>query len=662
MNAAADTPRWEPSPRIQKLYDDHAQATASVGAERALHYTHFYKKLASPDASSLLLNAESLAYHLEHRSIEIHQGELIVGTHTEHRIGAICHAEKAGAAMLEDLLQFETRDVNPLALAPGMKWQLLRKVVPYWLNRNLAMRAFSLRKKVKYASEQLSATHFVINEAAGVAHFLPDYAQLVTLGTHGLRAKIEDRLDRGDLPEQGREYLEASLLALDAVERFSDRYCDEAKRIGRDDIARVLEWVPRNPPRDLREALQLIWFFQLIIQIESIDQGISLGRMDQYLYPIYRDQKNRGEIDDDEARELFAAFCLKLSEVIPLFSRRTTEYYAGLPSGQALTIGGVDENGDDASNELSYLLLDVMEGFKTRQPNWHARISRNSDPEYIRRVVSVVAGGGGSPALYNDDVIMPAMVERGVAKQKVWNYATVGCVEPALSGESFTSSDAAIFNLAIAMEWLFAGGQRLVQGESRERPWLAEIRSLDELIDKLEVQTRDRLSNMKTSLDAIERSGAEHFPTPFSSLTIGGCIENATDSTRGGAWYNASGIQAVGVADLANSLAMIDELVFERELYTLEQIANACATNFEGQELLLARARKISGFGNDEPRVDALAGRVALLFDRCVSDHTNTRGGSWMPGFYSMTCHQGFGRGMAAMPSGRLAGEPLADG
>ncbi len=564
--------------------------------------------------------------------------------------------------MLEDVMSFETRDVNPLALAPGMKWTLLRKVIPFWLNRSLPMRAFSLRKKLKYAGEQLNALHFVINEAAGVAHFLPDYTSLVQLGTRGLRTRIEERLARGELPHDGKEYLEASLLVLDSVERFADRYRAEAERLGRDDLVRVLERVPRDPPQTLREALQLIWLFQLVIQIESVDQGISLGRMEQYLYPLYREQISRGEINDDEVRELFAAFCIKLSEVIPLFSRRATEYYAGLPSGQALTIGGVDAEGNDAANRLSFLLLDVMEGFKTRQPNWHARIADVSSPEFVRRVSQVISSGGGSPALYNDDVIMPAMVLRGNASEKVWNYATVGCVEPALSRESFTSSDAAIFNLAVAMEWLFGNGQPLAKDSRRERPWLREIHSLDELLDKLETQTSERIGQLKTSLDAIERAGAEYYPTPFSSLTIGGCIENAIDSTRGGAWFNATGIQAVGVADLANSLAVIDELVFKKGLYNLEEIANACATDFKNQELMLARARKITAFGNDDPRVDELANRVALLFDRCVSQHSNTRGGRWMPGYYSMTCHQGFGQRMAAMPSGRLAGRPLADG
>jgi formate C-acetyltransferase len=647
---------------VHKLYADHSRCRAAIGVERALHYTEYYKKLASPDATALRRSAESLAYHLDQRSIRIHDDELIVGTHTEHRIGAICHIEKAGAAMLEDLLSFETRDVNPLAIAPGVKWTLLRKVVPYWLNRNLAMRAFPLREKVRYAGDQLNAVHFVINEAAGIAHFLPNYEELIRLGTRGLRVKIEARQARESLPSEARDYLDASLLVLGAIERFADRHRVEAERLGRDDIARVLERVPRDPPRDLREALQLIWLFQLVIQIESVDQGISLGRMDQYLFPLYCELKSRGAIGDDQVRELFAAFCIKLSEVIPLFSRRATEYYAGLPSGQALTIGGVDAKGGDAANELSFLLLDVMEGFKTRQPNWHARISQVSSPAFVRRVVEVVAGGGGSPALYNDDVIMPAMVLRDNAEEKVWNYATVGCVEPALSCESFTSSDAAIFNLALAMEWLLAGRRRLEKDKFRERPWLREIHGLDDLLVELEEQTAERIEQLKSSLDAIERASAEYYPTPFSSLLIGGCIENATDSTRGGAWYNASGIQAVGVADLANSLAVIDELVFQKGLYELEDIANACATNFEGQELMLARARKIAAFGNDDPRVDELADRVALLFDRCISRHTNTRGGRWMPGFYSMTCHQGFGQRMAAMPSGRLAGRPLADG
>jgi len=633
-----------------------------VGAERAIHYTEFYKNEARRYPSAHQRNAHSLAYHLRHRSIRIYENELIVGTHTEHRIGAICQIERAGVAMLEDLFRFEKRAVNPLAIDPKARWMLLSSAIPYWLHRNVAMQSFSLLRGIRFAQEQLSGTWFTVNEAGGIAHFLPDYESIIELGTEGLRARVIARQAQGGLTEAQRDFLDASLVALGAIEMFADRYRAEAESQGRADLVALLERSPRKPANSLHEALQTIWFFQLLVQTESLDQGISLGRMDQYLYPLYLRETTRGDFDPFELRDLLAAFCLKLSEVIPLFSSRATKLFSGLPSGQALTIGGLDENGNDASNELTFAFLDVMDCFKTRQPNWHARISENSKPDYVRRVVSVLANGGGSPALYNDDVIMPAMTNRGVDPAKVWNYATVGCVEPALSKESFTSSDAALFNLAINLELVLGGGKRLRKSNDERRPWLSGIESMDELFGLFEKQTAEKLAYLKERLDAIEKANAELFPTPYSSLTIMACVDCATDLSSGGAPYNASGIQAVGVADVADSLAVIEQLVFIDEKYTLEELANACACNFEGYEFLRAQARKVPKFGNDDERVDRWANRVTAMFDRLVSAYTNTRGGKWMPGFYSMTCHQGFGENTAALPSGRLAGKPLADG
>ncbi len=443
---------------------------------------------------------------------------------------------------------------------------------------------------------------------------------------------------------------------------FADGYRAEAKAIGRSDLVELLTVSPRKPAGSLAEALQTIWFFQMIVQMESLDQGISLGRMDQYLYPLYLKERERSDFTPAGVRELIGAFCLKLSEVIPLFSTRATKMFSGLPSGQALTIGGIGPDNEDVSNELSYAFLDVMDCLPTRQPNWHARISKYSKPEFVSKVTAVVANGGGSPALYNDDVIMPAMVARGVPAEKVWNYATVGCVEPALQKESFTSSDAALFNLAINLELVLGGGERLTDRRIKKRPWLSAIGSMEELFTLLEEQTGDKLEDLKECLDAVEGVNGKEFPTPYSSLTILGCIDNAKDLSRGGAPYNASGVQAVGVADVANSLAVIEQLVFNKKVYTLEEIANVCASNFEGQELLRARAEKTAKFGNDNQDVDRWARRVTAMFDKLVSRYTNSRGGKWMPGFYSMTCHQAFGGQTAALPSGRLAGRPLADG
>lgn len=623
----------------------------ALGAERAIHYTEFYK--ASEEPSAALRKAKALADHLARRSIRIYDGEIFAGHHTEHRIGAICHVELAGFAMLEDIFRFETRPTNPLRVDPEARRTLVRSVMPYWLARNLTAKAFPFRKRVRYFREQSAGARYVINEAGGIAHFLPDFGGVIAQGTDGLRARVERRLKTPGLLQCQRDQLAANLISLGALEDFSDRYLQLAKEIGRSDIADVLSNVPRRPASNLREALQTIWLFQMAIQIESLDQGISLGRMDQYLYPLYLKDVSRGAFDPCVFRDMVCAFCLKLSEIVPLFSRRLTEMFGGLPTGQALTIGGIGPNGEDASNELTFLLLDVIDAFKTRQPNWHARLSSTSDEAYVRRVFEVIGRGGGSPALYNDDVIMPSLGKRFDAGGRLWNYATVGCVEPALPGASYTSSDAAIFNFAHILETALA---------PRRKSRLTAIESMAELLAVLEETLRAEVRSLKNDLDAIERSNRENHPVPLASLTVEGCVESARDLTAGGARFNASGIQAVGIADLANSLAAIEDLVFERHEIALPRLAEACAQNFKRDPALKARLAGLEKFGNDNGRADRLAREMTDIFDRVISGHVNTRGGRWMPGIYSMTCHRSMGGKTGALPSGRGRGDALADG
>lgn len=646
---------WEPSALVMKLASDHNNSTPSLGAERAIHYTEHYKNTGKTSAA--MTKAGALAWHLQNRTLNIHDNELIVGSHTEHRIGAICHVELAGYAMLEDLFRFEKRKVNPLGVDPTAKRKLMRSVIPYWLTRNLAMKAFPLRDRMKYLGNQSKAKEFTINEAGGIAHFLPDYGTIINLGTDGLRAQIDKRILDPDLSDCQREQLAANLIALGALETFVDRYRDLAQELGRADIAQLLANIPRQPASSLHEAVQMIWFFQMVIQIESIDQGISLGRMDQYLYPLYLREKASGRFNEQHFKDVFCAFCLKLSEVIPLFSERITPMFAGLPNGQALTIGGCDSAGNDASNELTFMLLDVLDKFKTRQPNWHARLSSKSREDYSNRVFEVIAKGGGSPALYNDDVIMPSLAGRFDAKQHLWNYATVGCVEPALSGISFSSTDAAIFNYALVLETVLL--RDILQPKDKKAE---PVCTMEDLIGAIESELRSQTGRLKTWLDGIEQANRNYHPVPFSSMTVKGCIENAKDLTDGGADYNASGIQAVGLADLGNALAAIDALVFDRQEMTLEALALACKNNFSQEPSLKARLSTVCKFGNDDPRVDHYTREMVTLFDNVISEQVNTRGGPWIPGAYSMTCHQSMGRQMAAFPSGRSKGEALADG
>lgn len=651
--------KWRPSSVIMKLLADHNASIPSLGAERAIHYTQFYKKQAHNYPSAAIRKAKALGYHLEQRKIHIHDGEIIVGSHTEHRIGAICTVELAGCMALEEITQLEQRKTNPLRVDPAVRSELEESVIPYWSTRSLPIEALSSTTHGAEIFEHMMAAHFTLNEVGGIAHFLPDYQSLIQTGTEGLRARIFERLEDSRLTQEQHDQLDASLIAIDALEHFSDRYMQLAQESNSVDIAATLAQTPRKPANNLRQALQMIWLFQMVIQIESIDQGISLGRMDQYLYPLYLKEVAEGTFDAGAFRDMFCAFCLKLSEIIPLFSEQGTEFFAGLPSGQALTLGGLNENGKDASNELTFLLLDVINQFKTRQPNWHARWSEKSGVAYTRRLFEIIGRGGGSPALYNDDVIMPSMAKRFDAPDQLWNYATVGCVEPALPGISFTSSDAAIFNFARVLEKLMA---QFLDDTDLVRQKSETIDTMDDLISELETELRLGIAELKTGVDLLEATNRESHPVPFSSLTVQGCIEKAQDLSAGGALYNASGIQGVGVADLANSLAAIETFVFERKELTLAELARVCATNFEGREDLKARLSGVEKFGNDSSRVDRYAQDMVAMFDRIISEQTNTRGGFWMPGFYSMTCHQAMGRNISALPSGRLKSQPLADG
>jgi len=657
------TTNWSPSELILKLRRDHASAQPALGAERAIHYTEFFKKEARHYKDPHIRLAKAFADHLERRAIRIFDGEIFIGSHTEHRIGAICYPELAGSFMLEDLGRFEKRKTNPLHVDRKHKRKLLLGVMPYWFTRNIVMKAFSFINRIRYSVDQLSATSFIINEAGGVAHFVPAYDELLRLGTAGIKEQIAARKNTSGISPVQLNFLESAHIAVEALEKFAARYRSEAERIGRQDMADMLGRIPVQPATNIREALQTIWLYQALIQIESLDQGISPGRLDQILCPYYLREKDAGTFDADEFRDLLCAFCLKLSEVIPLFSDRLTRYYSGLPTGQAVIIGGLDAQGNCAANELTYLILDVIEKFQVRQPNWHARIGQRSDKRYVDRVMQVVAQGGGSPALYNDDVIMPALEKHHLDGGEGWNYATVGCVEPAIGGKSFTSTDAAIFNVALSVNNIlkkYEGG--LISGIKNIFRKKHVPAAIEELIAEIETDLSKRLNHLHFCLSSIERSHQKHHPTPFSSITIRGCIESATDCVSGGALINGSGIQAVGLADLADSVAALDDLVFQTKRYTLREIAGLCRKNFKSAEAALARVRREAKFGNDNAAVDKYAARFAQMFHDLIVQKHNTRGGRWTPGLYSMTCHRAFGSHMAALPSGRLKGASLADG
>jgi len=322
----------------------------------------------------------------------------------------------------------------------------------------------------------------------------------------------------------------------------------------------------------------------------------------------------------------------------------------------------MDREGKDAVNDLTYLFLDVMEESGLRDPNYQARIHAGSPDSYLRRVADVARKGNGVPALFNDEAATASLVAHGYPVEEARNYGVVGCVELALPGKSFLSTDAALFNLPLCLELALNRGRRLKgrQQVGAATPDSASFTSIDQVIEAFRAQVEHMVARMIGDLQVIEKGNSDYHPTPFSSLLVDGCLESGQDVTGGGALYNSSGIQGVGVADMADSLAALDEVVFQRHKYTMPQVLKALRDDFASAPEVRAELLKAPKYGNDHTLPDDYANLVVRSFHSALARHRNTRGGSYVPGFYSVTCHVAFGQRVGALPSGRRAGEPFA--
>lgn len=668
-------PELEPSARVQRLRHALMAAAPGVCAERAVLVTEFFKARADRRRPVVQNKAAALAHVLARMTLRIAPDELLVGCFSSHRVGGSLYPELHGVAMLEDLLRFERREVNPLRIRARDRWRLGAYVAPYWATRFLALRAFPLRRALHYFAEQTHASAYLINEAGGIAHLIPDYETLVSRGTQGLRAqahRVAARLPAGDA---GLDFLAAVEIACAGLEAYAARCAAEAERLAGAEpdparrheleaIAAHCRRVPREPARTFAEALQAILFAQIALNLESLDNGISPGRLDQILWPAYEADLRAARLTRAGAFELLCCFTLKLCELVPVFSARLTRYHGGLMSGQAVIVGGTTRSGADAANELSLLFLDVMDKLRVRQPNYHARIGRASSAAYRRKIAATLARGATSPAIFNDELIVPALRAHGCSEEDARDYATIGCVEPGIPGKSFLSTDAALFNLPLCLELALNRGRRF--GRRRRAgaptPAAAACRDTAELFALFRRQLDHLVARLLADLAAIEAANAAHHPTPLTSALVGGCIDQARDVTQGGAIYNGSGIQGVGAVEVGESLAAIEHVIFERKAATLGEVVAALGRDFAGAAGLREQLRAAPKFGNDDARADVWVAQVIEAFAASLGSRRNARGGAYVPGFYSMTCHEAFGAMVGAMPSGRGAGEPFASG
>jgi len=660
--------------RISCLKRQVQEYERGICSERALLWTEYFKNKANRKKPIIVQMAEALRYVLMNKSVKIYPDELILGNFTSLRVGGIIYPELHGVPVMLDVFKYPKRTVNPLRISRHEQFKLAM-TLPFWQNRFLVAKAFpNLWARARYSIEQLQAKDYYIYEAGGIAHLAPDHEKLIRMGVDEIKKEIEQFRVNHKNPDQDSFY-EAALIAAEALASFGGRYAECAQKLADEekdtmrraellDIAKVCRNVPRHGANTFHEALQSLFFLHIAIFQESMGETICPGRIDQILYPYYLSDLKVGRITPGKARELLAVFCIKLCETIPVFSQAITNLAGGMPSWQVITMGGTDRDGHDATNTLSYMLVDIASELRMRQPNFHARLHHASPPEFKKAIYNVLSDGSNSPALFNDEVIVPAMIGAGYDVHDARDYVAIGCVEPTAPGKTLGSTDAAILNVPLAVELALNEGRRFgsrLRSGAKTMP-VTKMRTMDEVSSAFVTQLEYLIGGLISDLKNIERAHAEYHPTPLTSLFIEGCLDSGTCSTQGGARYNFSGIQGVGMSTAGDSLCAIEHLVFQAKKISLGRLREILVAR-EADPYWFTLMRKAPKFGNNNHQADSWTKFVVSEYVRILKNAgRNTRGGKYLAGIYSNTAHMHFGKHTDALPCGRLRGETFPSG
>jgi len=659
----------EQTPRIILLKEKMLNEPRYVSIEQARIITRIYQEnesLSIPKKRALSLKAA-----LEELEIGVEKEELIVGNRTKGVRYGVVFPESGCSWVNKEFETLPTRPQDKFRIKKEDVKEFKEIIYPYWQDR-------SLEDVIKENyGEEINAIAKVVkinqkDHAQG--HICPDTKTWLELGPKGLMTKAYEKLKNCD--ENQKEFYECTIIVLEGVCHFMMRYHDyiltmlesleddNKKSLQR--VADICANLASRPAQSFHEAVQSLWFLFVVLHMESNASSFSPGRMDQYLYPYYQKDIEKGIISKQEALEILECLWLKFNQIVYLRNQHSAKYFAGFPIGFNIAIGGIDENGCDIYNELSLLLLKAQYHLGLSQPNLSVRLNKNSSHELIQEAIKVVAKGSGMPQFFNDEAIVNSMIkDLGIEEKDARNYAIVGCVELTTHGNNLGWSDAAMFNLNKALELTMNHGKCLLTNEpiGLDLGSIETYESFEDLENAFQKQIDYFIEKMMKAEIVVEKAHQDCLPTAFLSTVIDSCLEKGVDVTRGGAKYNLSGIQMIQIANLADSLAAIKELVYDEKMITRHELLEALQADFKGYEIIQTMLlNKVPKYGNDVKWVDELGAKWAGYFRERMKDYTNYRGGLYHTGMYTVSAHVPMGENVGASPDGRNALTPLADG
>ena len=675
------------SATVTALRENLLNTMPSMCVERARLVTEAYK--AHEFSPTVLRRAHALAHVLENMTIYIQPGEIIVGNQASAPRAAPIFPEYSTDWIGPEIDEFIHRPADQFTVSPQVKRELLEDILPYWQGRTLYDQARASMPPEVWAAQEIGVISGRGNITSGDGHIIVDIPRVLAEGLEVVIAQANRALDALHTTTnmeslRSKAFLEGAVITCQAAIRFAERYAEKAEDLAaaaedpewRAELLQVVEVcrrVPGKPARTFQEAVQAAWFIHLITQIESNGHSFSLGRFDQYTYPYYSADLQAGQINRERALELLEQLWLKLFSVIKIRPWSHTRYGIGYPTYQNVTIGGQTPDGKDATNDLSYIILETIRQTRLTQPNVSARYHSGTPDRFLLECARTIKLGFGMPAMKNDEAIIPALLEKGVSAGDAYNYAIVGCVEAAVPGKwGYRNTGMAFINLLKVLELAYNDGVDPMTGTHLcpGTGTLADFKSFEELYAAFRHQLT-YYTWTHVSFDAIGDLALEEMaPDAFCSALVDDCLARGKTIKQGGAVYDiVSGLQS-GLANVSNALMAIKKTVYEEKSLTAEQIQTALAINFAGLEGEKVRQKLLAApkYGNDIEEVDLLAERILNDYLGIVKPYRTTRNGrgpigcNYAGSTSNISANVPLGQPVCATPDGRRAGEPIAEG
>lgn len=711
------------SPRIQKLIDDLYSKMPEIESDRAVLVTEAYKETEGMPV--ITRRAKALSHILHHIPVTIRDHELIVGSATKAPRGCQTFPEYSFSWLEDEFDTVATRAADPFYISEETKKQL-HEAYQYWggkTNCELASAYMDEQAKKMIDHNVFTPGNYFYN---GVGHICVHYDKVLEIGYEGILQEVKEELAGcnvadGNYGTKGH-FLRAVIESLEAVIDYAHRYSELANQLAAQEtdavrkqellvIAQNCARVPAKGATSFYEACQSFWFVQYLLQTEGSGHSISPGRFDQYMYPYYKKDIEEGKITQEFAQELLDCIWVKLNDLNKVRDAASAEGFSGYGLFQNLIAGGQNEEGVDVTNELSYMCIEASMHVMLPQPSLSVRVWNKSPHDFLIKAAKLTRTGLGVPAYYNDEVIIPSLLNRGLTLEEARNYCIIGCVEPQIMGKTDGWHDAAFFNMCRPLELVFESG--MDQGELLGLPTqdITTMKTFEEFYDAYKKQMIYCIEMLVNADNAIDQAHMERCPLPFLSSMVEDCVKRGKSVQEGGAIYNFTGPQGFGIANMADSLYAVKQLVFEEKKLTLAQYREALRDNYgkglsdsqaaqvtksvvnallkEGKQItekevaeiaemitnhtvspekkkfydeLLELIGQIPKFGNDDAVVDEFARDVAYTYTRPLERYRNPRGGQFQAGLYPVSANVPLGAQTGATPDGRLAGQPIADG